>query len=83
MEGASRYQLPRFLFQRGLGLIYLIAFLFAVNQFRPLLGEHGLLPQVRKERGEWWQRELVGPRFPEVSLDTPGFRRILLEQGWL
>lgn len=44
MEGASRYWLPRLLFQRGLGLIYLIAFLVAANQFRPLLGEHGLLP---------------------------------------
>ncbi|HYW43634.1 MAG TPA: lipase maturation factor family protein [Bryobacteraceae bacterium] len=44
MEGASRYWLPRLLFQHGLGLIYLIAFLVAVNQFRPLLGEHGLLP---------------------------------------
>jgi len=36
--------LPRFLFQRGLALVYLIAFLVALNQFRPLLGEHGLLP---------------------------------------
>ena len=36
--------LPRFAYQRGLGLIYLIAFLTAVFQFKPLLGEHGLLP---------------------------------------
>ena len=36
--------LPRFAFQRGLGLIYLIAFLTAAFQFKPLLGEHGLLP---------------------------------------
>jgi hypothetical protein len=28
----------------GLRLVYLIAFLVAVNQFGPLLGEHGLLP---------------------------------------
>jgi len=35
---------PRFVYQRGLGVIYLIAFLTAVNQFKPLLGEHGLLP---------------------------------------
>src|SRR5690348_9716075 len=32
------------MFQRGLALIYLAAFLVAFNQFRPLLGEHGLLP---------------------------------------
>ena len=38
------YWLSRFLIQRGLALIYLIAFLSAFNQFRPLLGEKGLLP---------------------------------------
>ena len=31
-------------FERGLGLVYLIAFLNAVNQFKPLLGDRGLLP---------------------------------------
>ena len=36
--------LTRLVVQRGLAGIYLIAFLVAVNQFRPLLGEHGLLP---------------------------------------
>ncbi len=41
---APDYWLSRLLFQRGLAAIYLIAFLVAVNQFRPLLGEHGLLP---------------------------------------
>jgi Lipase maturation factor len=40
----SEYWLARFAFQRGLALIYLLAFLVAFNQFRPLLGEHGLLP---------------------------------------
>jgi hypothetical protein len=40
----SEYWLARFAFQRGLALIYLIAFLVAFNQFRPLLGERGLLP---------------------------------------
>ena len=38
------YWFARFVFQRGLGLVYLIAFLVALNQFRPLLGERGLLP---------------------------------------
>src|SRR5260370_13096888 len=40
----SEYWLARFAFQRGLALIYLIAFLVAFQQFRPLLGERGLLP---------------------------------------
>ena len=41
---ADNYWLTRSVFQRGLALVYLIAFLNAVNQFKPLLGEHGLLP---------------------------------------
>jgi Lipase maturation factor len=40
----SEYWLARFAFQRGLAFIYLMAFLVAFNQFRPLLGENGLLP---------------------------------------
>ena len=34
----------RWLFTRGLALVYLIAFVAALDQFRPLLGERGLLP---------------------------------------
>src|SRR5437870_2059729 len=41
---APDYWLARFVFQRALALIYLIAFLVTVHQFRPLLGERGLLP---------------------------------------
>jgi|ERR1700682_5416198 len=41
------YWLSRLVFERGLAAIYLIAFLVAVNQFRPLLGERGLLPAPR------------------------------------
>ncbi len=40
----SAYWLVRFVFQRGLAGIYLIAFLVAAFQFRPLNGEDGLLP---------------------------------------
>src|SRR2546428_12353530 len=39
--------LARFVFQRGLAIVYCIAFLVAINQFRPLLGERGLLPVPR------------------------------------
>lgn len=38
------YWLTRLLLERGLGVICLIAFLVALNQFKPLLGERGLLP---------------------------------------
>jgi hypothetical protein len=37
----------RLLLQRGLAAIYFLAFLSALNQFRPLLGERGLLPVPR------------------------------------
>lgn len=36
--------LVRWLVQRGLAGVYFVAFLSALNQFRPLLGERGLLP---------------------------------------
>lgn len=41
---SGEYGLSRLILQRGLGVIYLIAFLCAWNEFKPLLGEHGLLP---------------------------------------
>jgi hypothetical protein len=40
----SEYWITRWLLQRALGAIYFIAFLVAANQFRPLLGSHGLTP---------------------------------------
>ena len=40
----TSYILTRLLLQRGLALVYLIAFLVALRQFIPLLGEKGLLP---------------------------------------
>ncbi len=42
--GAKGYWLTRLVFQRGMALVYLIGFLVALNQFKPLLGERGLLP---------------------------------------
>ncbi|MFL6205227.1 MAG: lipase maturation factor family protein [Acidimicrobiales bacterium] len=44
---ASDAWLGRWLFERGLAITYLIAFAVVLNQFRPLLGEHGLLPVPR------------------------------------
>jgi hypothetical protein len=38
------YDVARVIVQRGVALTYLIAFLNVRTQFRPLLGEHGLLP---------------------------------------
>ena len=44
---ASDDWLSRWLFERGVAITYLVAFAAVVNQFRPLLGEHGLLPVPR------------------------------------
>jgi hypothetical protein len=42
--GPSGYWYSRLVFERGLALIYLVAFVSALNQFVPLLGQNGLLP---------------------------------------
>lgn len=47
MDPADGFWLTRVFFLRGLAAIYLIAFLVTANQFRPLLGERGLLPVAR------------------------------------
>ncbi|HEY3627914.1 MAG TPA: lipase maturation factor family protein [Terracidiphilus sp.] len=36
--------LTRLLVQRGMAAIYVVAFIAVLHQFKPLLGEHGLLP---------------------------------------
>jgi Lipase maturation factor len=41
---APDYWLARLVIERGIGAIYVIAFLVALRQFTPLLGERGLLP---------------------------------------
>ena len=44
---APDYTIARFVIERGLALIYLIAFLVAANQFPALSGERGLQPATR------------------------------------
>lgn len=44
MLDAKTYWLARTLLERGIALICLVAFVNALNQFKPLLGERGLLP---------------------------------------
>ena len=47
IEGAPEYWAARFVFERALAAMYVIAFLVAAHQFVPLLGEQGLLPVPR------------------------------------
>lgn len=44
MFEAGGYFLTRLVFQKALALVYLLGFLIVVHQFKPLLGEKGLLP---------------------------------------
>jgi hypothetical protein len=48
---AYDYGMAREVLQRGVALIYLIAFISTLNQFRALAGERGLLPVPRLLRG--------------------------------
>ncbi|MFF2052506.1 lipase maturation factor family protein [Leifsonia sp. NPDC058194] len=41
------YTIAREILQRGVALLYVVAFVSALNQFPALLGEHGLLPAPR------------------------------------
>ncbi len=50
------YWLSRLIFQRALALVYLFAFLSAVNQFRALIGEHGLTPVPSYLRRTSWRQ---------------------------
>jgi hypothetical protein len=43
-ELGENYWRTRLVLQRGLSLVYLIAFVAVIHQFKPLLGESGLLP---------------------------------------
>lgn len=46
MDGfaAVDFEFARQVLQRGIAALFLVAFVSTLNQFRPLLGEHGLLP---------------------------------------
>lgn len=65
MDGfaAVDFEFARQVLQRGIAVLYLVAFVSTLNQFRPLLGERGLLPApellawARSRRG----RELLRP----------------------
>jgi hypothetical protein len=44
---------------------------------------HFTTPDERRKTHAWWKTTPVGSYFPTVSLDSPGFRRVLQQQGWL
>ena len=63
---AEGYWVARFVFQRWLAGIYLVAFLVAARQFRPLAGEDGLLPlSERLERASFRDRPSLFRLIPD------------------
>jgi hypothetical protein len=40
-------------------------------------------PEEHRRTGAWWHRELADNWFPAVSMDTPGYKAVLVEQGWM
>lgn len=52
---AEGYTVARELVQRGVAAVYVVAFVAVLRQFRPLLGEEGLLPVPRLVRRVPWR----------------------------
>jgi hypothetical protein len=53
---APEYWTGRLVFQRGLAAVYLVAFVAAALQFRPLIGERGMTPAPRFLDRTTWRR---------------------------
>ncbi|ELY61475.1 hypothetical protein C491_01417 [Natronococcus amylolyticus DSM 10524] len=70
MFHGEEFWLVRFLFQRGLALLYLLAFLVAAVQFRPLAGENGLFPL------EWYAEGASFKEQPSLFYFVPSDRAI-------
>ncbi|KRB36476.1 lipase maturation factor family protein [Microbacterium sp. Root180] len=68
MDGfaAVDFEFARQVLQRGIALLYVVAFASTLNQFRPLLGEHGLLPAT--ELLEWVRTSPRGRRMLRPTL---------------
>jgi hypothetical protein len=67
--GNADYWLVRWLFYRGLAVVYLSAFLVAAHQFRPLCGEDGLLPiDDYVDRWEFSERPSLFYYYPDDTV---------------
>src|SRR3954470_9928039 len=77
---APHYSIARLVIERGLGVIYLIAFLVTLEQFPPLLGERGLLPapQFLRGLGFWDARSLFYFRYSDRLLQAVSLTGICL-----
>lgn len=71
MEQVTDFWFTRLLLQRGLAVVYLIAFLIAALQFVPLLGEKGLLPMTQfVQKIRFWEAPSLFWFFPKDVVVT-------------
>jgi len=72
--------IARLLIQRGMAAIYLIAFLAVVNQFKPLLGEEGLLPVPEYLKQVSWRKapSIFHWRYSDRLVDVVGWTGIAI-----
>lgn len=72
--------MARLLFQRGIAAIYLIAFIVVFRQFKPLLGERGLLPvpAYLKNAPFWNKPGLFCWRYSDGLLDVVAWVGIIV-----
>ena len=74
----------RLLIQRGMAALYLVGFVVVLNQFKPLLGERGLLPVTEHMRGtDFRGRFSAAPgifawRYSDRLLDAVGWAGCIL-----
>ncbi|MDR7183353.1 hypothetical protein J2X85_000376 [Microbacterium trichothecenolyticum] len=65
-SAAVDFEFARQVLQRGVAALFVVAFVSSLNQFRPLLGEHGLLPAP--ELLEWVRTSKRGHRMLRPTL---------------
>jgi len=72
--------LTRLLIQRGMAAIYLVAFTTVIRQFKPLLGENGLLPVPDYLQHTTWRESpsIFHWRYSDRLLDTVAFTGLIL-----
>jgi len=77
---AESYWLARWCVQRGLGATYLVAFVVVLRQFRPLLGERGLLPvpEYLRRRSFWEAPSLFHWRYSDRLLAATAWAGVAL-----
>ena len=72
--------LTRLLIQRGMAAVYFVAFLTVIRQFKPLLGEHGLLPAPEFLRHTSWREtpSIFHWRYSDRLLDVVAWSGLIL-----